>query len=456
VNVFGRLPTEVQAYIRYLEARLAALEARLNQDSSNSSKPPSSDPPSAEPAPPRPRSGKRRGGQPGHPRRLRPELPPDAVLELRPRACRHCRAPLAGDDPAPLKHQVIELPPVRPHVTEYRRHRLACPRCGRVTCPALPAGAAAGYGPRVQAACALLAGAFRLGKRPVAALCRDLFGVPISPAAVCRLERATAEALAPAAEAARRHVAGRPANVDETGWREGRRRAWLWVAVTRLVTAFTIRLSRGRAVLADLIGGPPGVLTTDRFPAYDHLSPGARQVCWAHLRRDFQAMIDRRNAGTAVGEDLLTYADIALGHWKRVRDGTLTRGGFRRRYLSWLRPAVRDLLEVGAGCGCAATAATCQNLLAVEPALWTFAGVEGVEPTNNAAERALRHAVCLRKTSYGTDSVGGSRFVERLLTAVATCRQQSRDVLAFLTDTVEAARRGTAPPSLIPAHASTP
>jgi len=461
-DVFDRLPPEAQVYLRALEAyvaalegRVAALEARLTQDSSNSSKPPSSDPPSAAPAPPRPKSGRRRGGQPGHPRHLRPELPPDVVRQLRPDTCRHCRAPLVGDDPAPLTHQVIEVPPVRPHVTEYRRHRLCCPRCGRVSCPPLPAGAAAGYGPRVQAACALLAGAFRLGKRPVAAVCRDLFGVPISPAAVCRLERATAAALAPAAEEVRRHVAGRPANVDETGWREGRRRAWLWVAVTQFVTAFTIRLSRGRAVLADLIGGPPGILTTDRFPAYDHLRADARQVCWAHLRRDFQAMVDRANAGTAVGDDLLTYADIALGHWKRVRDGTLSRHGFRR-HLSWLRPAVRELLEAGAACACAATAATCRNLLAVEPSLWTFAAADGVEPTNNAAERALRHAVCLRKTSYGTDSADGSRFVERMLTAVATCRQQGRDVLAFLTDTIRAARLGVTPPSLLPAHASTP
>jgi transposase len=383
-------------------------------------------------------------------------LPPDVVLELRPAVCRHCRTPLAGDDPAPLTRQVIELPPIRPHVTEYRRHRLACPRCGRVSCPAWPAAAAGGYGPRLQAVCALLAGAYRLGKRPIAALCRDLFGVPISPAAVCRLEQATAVALGPAAAAARQYVAGRPANVDETGWRQGPQRAWLWVAVSRLVTTFTIHRSRGRAVLDTLIGGPLGILTTDRYPAYDHLPAAARQICWAHLRRDFQAMIDRHNAGTAIGEDLLTYADIALGHWKRARDGTLTRQGFRQHHLSWLRPAVRDLLEVGAQCGCAATAAVCQNLLAVEPALWTFAVTEGVEPTNNAAERALRHAVCLRKTSYGTDSAGGSRFLERLLTVMASCRQQGRDLLAFLTDTIEAARRGTTPPSLIPSHASTP
>lgn len=213
---------------------------------------------------------------------------------------------------------------------------------------------------------------------------------------------------------------------------------------------FLVRLSRARAVLSDLIPGNAGVMTTDRYPAYDHLPPDQRQVCWAHLRRDFQAMIDRRNDGSAAGEGLLLRADILLGQWKRVRDGTLTRRGFRQTHLGWIREEVRTLLDQGAGCGCAATAGVCRELRAIEPALYTFALVEGVEPTNNAAERALRHAVCWRKTSYGTDSAAGSRFVERVLTVVATCRQQSRDVLAFLTDAAQAARTGSPPPSLIP------
>jgi transposase len=301
-----------------------------------------------------------------------------------------------------------------------------------------------------------LAGAYRVGRRGTAQLLRDLFGVPISPAAVCGLQSETAGALGPVAAAAHAHVAGKPANVDETGWREGRKRGWLWTAVTRSVSVFLLRLSRARAVLAELIPGEAGVLTTDRYPAYDHLAPEARQVCWAHLRRDFQAMIDRDNAGSGVGEDLLIHADILLRHWKRVRDGTLTRAGFRRTYLGWVRAEVHALLERGSGCGCAKTAGVCRELLSVEPALYTFAVVADVEPTNNAAERALRHAVCWRKTSYGTDSAGGSRFVERVLTVVASCRQQGRDVLAFLTDAIHAARTGTTTPSLITAHASTP
>jgi len=446
----------IAAVVAGLEARIADLEARLNQNSSNSSKPPSSDPPSVKPAPPKLPSGQKKGGQPGHRRHIRPELPPDTVVDLRADTCGHCHARLCGRDPEPLVHQVIELPPVRPHVTEYRRHRLECPRCGRHACPTLPSGVRGGYGPRVQAVCGLLSGAYRIGKRGVARLMTDLFGVPICPAAVCKLQHQNAAALEPIAREVHAHVVQKPANVDETGWREGSRRGWLWTAVTDAVSVFVVRLSRARSVLAELIPGPPGILTTDRYGAYDHLPPGRRQVCWAHLRRDFQAMIDRANAGSELGGELLAHANILLSHWKRVRDGTLTQRGFRSQYLTWIRREVRHLLERGSACGCAKTAAVCRELVAIEPALYTFAAVPGVEPTNNAAERALRHAVCWRKTSFGTDSASGSRFVERILTVVASCRQQGRNVLAFLTDAVHAATTGAQTPSLIPRNAPAP
>ena len=455
-DVFDALPPGVQAYIRYLEARLADLEARLNQNSSNSSQPPSSDGPHVKPAPAKARTGKSRGGQPGHPKRTRPELPPDTVVELRPDACDRCAHPLTGTDPQPLRDQVLELPPVRPQVTEYRRHRLTCPNCGRVMCPTLPPEVRGGYGPRTQAACAVLTGAYRIGKRGVARVMGDLFGLPISPAAVCDLQHRTATALEPVTAEVQAHVVGKPANVDETGWREGRKRAWLWAAVTAGVTAFVIRRSRARKVLGELIPGTLGVLTTDRYPAYSHLKADRRQVCWAHLRRDFQAMIDRGNDGTPSGQGLLALADELLGQWKRVRDATLIRRRFCSHHLQGIRAGVHVLLRRGRECRCVKTAGVCRELLAVSGALYTFATVAGVEPTNNAAERALRHAVCWRKTSYGTDSPGGSRFVERVLTVLASCRQQGRDVLAFLTHAIQAARNGTPAPSLIPTQLATP
>ncbi len=459
-ELLATLPPTVLTYLRALEAiaaqvaalaaRVAELEARLGQNSANSSRPPSSDGPHVKPAPPEPPSGEAKGGQLGHPRNDRPVLPPDAVVELRPAACPDCRHALAGDDPDPVVHQVVELPPVRPHVTEYRRHRLACPRCGPVACGELPPGVSSGYGPRAQATAALPSGAYRVGKRGVARPLGDLGGVPISPAAVCDLQRRTAAALEPVAAEAHAHVVGTPANVDETGWRQGRARAWLRVAVTPTLTAFLVRPSRGRQVLGELTPGDLGVLTADRLPAYGHLDPGRRQVCWAHPRRDFQAMIDRADAGSAVGRELLAHADILLAEWRRVREGTLARAAFTSDTLSWLRVEVATLLAAGAASPCPETAGACRSLSGIEAGLDAFAAVEGVEPTNNAAERALRHAACWRKTSGGTDGESGSRFVERVLTVVATCRQQGRDVLAFLTDAVRAARTGAAPPSLVP------
>ena len=440
----------IAAVVAGLDARIADLESRLGQTSTNSSRPPSADPPHAKPAPPRIPSGKPKGGQAGHPKAERPILPPDVVVPLKPVRCRRCSRRLAGDDADPLVHPVHEVPDVRPHVTEYRRHRLACLGCGALTCAPLPAGVAGGYGPRVRAVCALLAGGHRLGKRAVSQALGDLFGLPISPAAVCDLQAKTAAALGPAHAGALAYTRTRPANVDETGWKQGRVKAWLWAAVTATVTAFLIRLTRGRAAFDDRVGPAPPVLTTDRYGVYTHLPGDKRRVCRAHLRRDFQAMIDRDNAGSGVGEDLLLHAGILFGHWERVRDGTLTRSGFRSRYASWLRVEVRALLGRGAASACPKTAGTCREIRGVEASLWTFASVPGVEPTNNAAERAVRHAVCGRKTSYGTDGEGGSRFVERVLTVVATCRQQGRNVLGFLVDAVQAARTGATPPSLLP------
>jgi transposase len=226
--------------------------------------------------------------------------------------------------------------------------------------------------------CALLAGAYRVGKRGAARLCGDLFGVPISSAAVCDLQRKTAAALEPVVAAAHAYVAGKPANVDETGWREGQRRGWLWVAATASVTVFLVRLSRARAVLADLIPGGPGVLTTDRYPAYGHLPVGERQVCLLGAPQPGLSGDDRpAERRVAGGEDLLLYADILLGQWKRVRDGTLTRRGFRQSYLGWIREEVLALLGRGAGSECPATAGVCRELLAVEPAQYTFAAVKG-------------------------------------------------------------------------------
>jgi transposase len=315
----------------------------------------------------------------------------------------------------------------------------------------LPEGVpATAFGPRLHAALSVLTGAYRLSKRQVVQLGSDLLGLTISVGMISKLERITAEVLEqPVAELAEAVKAAGAANIDETGWREDGRKAWLWVVATTWGIVFRIVRSRAGAVAGELLGEQPKpIVISDRFPGYEWIELESRQICWAHLRRDFQAMIDRDGDGEEVGRQLLWQSDKLFEYWHKVRDGTIRRSTFIQA-VSWLRPMVRSALGRGVACACAKTAATCGELLRLWDGLWTFTRVEGVEPTNNAAERALRHAVIWRRISGGTDSERGSRFVERMLSATATCRQQDVNLLGYLTGCVEARLRNQVPPSLV-------
>jgi transposase len=444
-----------QQQLATLEARVNDLEARLKLNSTNSSKPPSSDPIGLKRKPPTPRSGKERGGQAGHRKAYRPLVPPEKVHETfdcKPTSCRRCGGGLQGDDPAPLIHQVAELPKVDPIVDEYRLHRLACPGCGETTCATLPPGAPrGGFGPYLQAVLAVFAGAYRLSKRQIRQLSADLFGLTISTGMISKLERRSAAVLeAPYHELAVSVHSAAAANIDETSWRQDRKKAWLWVTVTRVVTVFTIAGHRSAEVAKALLGSEPEqVVSSDRFSAYEWIAARWRQICWAHLRRDFQAMIDRGGAGKPTGETLLTLSHRLFHNWHQVRDGPLDWETFGKR-MARLRREVRQALLEGSKCGCARTSATCFEILKVEEGLWAFAKVKGIEPTNNEAERALRFVVIWRRLSGGTDSHRGSRFVERALSVVATCRQQGRNALEYLTSCFEADLQGQPIPSLLP------
>ena len=428
-ELWKRTPPEVQAYIRALEARIVTFEAmvhtlqeqvrtlqeQLNQTSRNSSRPPSSDPPQS-PRPRRPRGQRRRGGQPGHPgntRHLVPVEEVDEVVVLKPEQCQGCHAPLAGEDASPFRHQVIEIPPIKPVITEYQWHQLVCSACGATTRAPWPAGVPSGtYGPRVHATVALCTGSYRLSKRTTGQVLDNLFGVPMSVGTISQSEKATTEVVAEPVEEARTYVhAQRVAHLDETSWRQGDQRAWLWVAVTSLVTVFLIRMSRGGQVARELLGEHfSGILVTDRYSAYNWYPVRWRQVCWAHLLRDFEAIRGRGGASEETGEALLAKAHQMFRWWHRVCEGTLQRSTFRA-YMRPLSREVEHLLEAGSRCGVSATEGMCHEILKRREALWTFVQVEGVEPTNNAAERAIRPGVQRRKISFGTQSEEGGRTI---------------------------------------------
>jgi len=323
--VIGAIIDGLERKVAELRQQVHDLKARVDQNSTNSSKPPSTDPIGVKRKPPTPPLAKRRGGQKGHPRRMRALVPPDrvaSVTDCKPAECRRCGHSLSGEDAEPRRHQVAELPPIEPEVHEYRLHRLCCPHCKAVTSGAPPEGVPrTSFGPRLHAALSVLTGAYRLSKRQVAHLCSDLLGLTISLGMVAKLERITAAVLEqPVSELAEEVKAAEAANIDETGWRENGRKAWLWVVVTSVGVVFRIARSRAGAVAKDLLGEQPKlIIISDRFPGYEWIGLKSRQICWAHLRRDMQAMIDRDGDGAEVGRRLLWQSDKLFEAWHSVQ-----------------------------------------------------------------------------------------------------------------------------------------
>jgi transposase len=453
------------------EQRIAALEAQVRdlaeqlrrlqgRNASNSSLPPSANPPAAPKPVTKELTGRKPGGQPGHAARQRLRLPDELVRRVQnyfPAACERCRRALpeaaGAADPEPTWHQVIDLPQRLVDVAEHRGHARTCGGCGHVTRAVIPAAVRAhGYTPRFSAVVGTLTGVYHLSKRDAAGVIQTILGVPLAVGTVAALEQELSAALADAhAEAARAAQAAPVKNLDETSWKLGGKLAWLWAVVTATCTYFLIHPRRSAAAFHAAVGPAlRGIAITDRWRVYDRLPVRQRQLCWAHLVRDFQALYETTGPGQPIGNDLLCFAEDVFTDWYRVRDGTLQRSTFRQS-INRQRPWLRARLAAGAACGCAKTAALCRNLLAWEPALWTFARVAGVEPTNNAAERALRKAVLWRKRSFGCKSEAGCRFVARMLTVAKTLGQHQRRVFDYLTAALTAHRRGQPAPALLPA-----
>jgi transposase len=462
---------ELRQRIEQLEAENQSLQEKVNQSSRNSHKPPSSDPAKSAQTQEKRKKGKKRGGQPGHrgySRFLYPVEDCSSERDHYPETCSCCGGELTGVDPHPHRHQVVEIPPIKLDIQEHRLHQLACPHCGEKNRAVLPEEVeASGYGERVVAIVSVLSGMYRHSHRMVVAAMSDLFGVKLSLGTVNRLRKEASEAVEEPVDEAKAYVQSAPmVGADETGFGQGnadgqnphRKRAWLWVAVTPWVSFFCVMLSRSTAAAQSLLGQNfSGLLNSDRYNAYNWVDVAQRQLCWAHLKREFTKISERSGVSRQLGRDLLAQQKKLFRLWHRVRDGTLSRSEFQS-LVSPLRQRVRELLSSGADyqigpkekTPLAKTVRTCRQLLKVEPALWLFVTVEGLEPTNNAAERAIRPAVLWRRTSFGSQSEAGSVFVARMLTVVTSLRSQERNVLEFMTKAIRASRRGSSPPSLLP------
>jgi transposase len=449
---------ELLKRIAELDARLRDLEAQLGQNASNSSMPPSANPPHAAPPVRKQPTGRKPGGQPGHTAHLRVRLPFERLTErvhYLPEVCTACQDDLpelpGPDDPEPRWHQVVELPEFPVQVTEHLAHGRTCPNCGGVNWAKMPDEIRAHVcGPRLTATLSFLSGVLHASKRNIEEFVETVWRVPIALGTVSNLEQEMSAALANAHAEARRAVQQAEAkNVDETGWKKAGAKCWLWGAATAWVACFVIAPSRGAAGLAALLGQKiKGIISSDRWSVYGQFKLGLRQLCWAHLKRDFQKLVDLGGVAQAYGEQGLATVQILFDEWHRYRGGG-SRAELQRE-LEPLRDLMRGWLEDGARCGEPKAAALCGNLLATEPALWTFMYKKEVEPTNNHIERLLRSGVLWRKNAFGCHSESGCRYVERILTVVKTLRLQGQPVLAFLHQSLVSHRNGRPAPQLLP------
>jgi transposase len=420
-----QLIVQLLAVIQQQTVRIAALEARLSQNSRNSDRPPSSDPPFVT----RPSSSTIKGtpgAKPGHPGHRQALLAPTEIIEVTPTVC------VCGQQEFPATmpyytHQVIELPEIQMDVTHVVLHETHCLRCGRFLKAELPAEYRYGYGPRFTALMGELSGNQRNSRSTVQEFCRSVLGVPMSRGAIQRAVNRVSEAIKPHYEA----IAGRARStevnyIDETAWYQHGVLAWLWVMVNPTVALFKVQANRNKAAFEAVVERWAGILVSDGYGVYQHWLHG-RQTCLAHLIRRARGLAERRDPELAwFGGRVMT----ELQRLVRWATAPPTSGEVQ----TWYARVVHLLAQYGQRRDEAGTLA--RTLDREMGSLWTFVVEDGVEPTNNRAERALRFAVLWRKIMQGTYNEKGDRWVERILSVRETCRLRGRPTFPILVHAV--------------------
>jgi len=445
---------ELEHKLEELTQLVMSLKEQLGRNSRNSHLPPSSDGPGGRSSSEKNTGGgqRKRGGQPGHggtKRELLPAADVDRFVELYPNECENCWAPLPQvRDEGATRYQVTEVPPIRPHTTEFRCNGVTC-TCGYTTyakvegvVPSSP------FGPRLMALIGLLTGVYHLSRRRAVTLLHDVLGVRVSLGAVSAVEERVAASIEPAVNEAWSRVDDTAVkHADATSWLLGGKLRSLWTIATKLVTVFKILADGSAKTVKPIFGACNGILVSDRATVFTFWTMSCRQICWAHLLRKFVSFSERDGPARDLGQELLDYTALVFRYWQDFRAGKLDREKFR----AWMAP-VRLQIE---GCLARAVAAklkevsgACADVLEHKEALWTFVDRDDVEPTNNHAERELRAFVLWRKRSFGAQSERGNLFAERVMTVAHTARKQNKNVLAFLTACCTARLDGAAAPSL--------
>lgn len=420
-----------------LQEENARLKEQLNTNSKNSSLPPSRDLNKKKQS--KPKSGRPQGGQPGHKGHQRALVPVEkvnSVIICPPQSHCDCGKELKVLDQFE-RHQVFELPTPRYEVIEYQIQTGCCSSCRRRYQGNLPSGASRkGFGPRAQAMVSLLTSKYRLSKRLVHAWFSDVYQMPICLGSVSNVEHTVSQSLEQAHEDIKAQVqSATTIHLDETGHKECHQNGWAWIMSTQDATYFKLERSRGRKIAKGLIGDfRDHVYVTDRYSAYDFLPDKNRQVCWAHLKRDFQKISERSGAPGKIGKKLLKAYERLFKFWKTEYDPNMLSFKKPKKRLRYFKAKLLRHVREGTRCDHKATARTCTNIWESVDSLWNFFEITNVPPTNNHAERQLRPLVISKKLTFGTQSGRGSRFIERIFSVVATCKQQKKDVLAFIIE----------------------
>jgi transposase len=423
------------------------LKEKLGTNSSNSSKPPSQDPNRNSRR--SESTGRKPGGQPGHAGHKRSLYPPEKVsktIEIRPEVCPGCASWVFERIPVAVEiRQVIDLPEISPEVTQYNIHTCKCLGCWKHVRGDAPKEAERGFGPRLMGFVTMLTGEGHLTKRKICSIAAHL-GLKISLGALCNIHRLAGNLLQAPAEAIQRFVlAQKQLNADESSWRVLKKRCWIWVGATSKATFFKIDPSRSSQAYRRIFDPYCRTLTTDRHGAYNK-HEGPKQSCLAHIDRHFEKMSERPGIDGSFGRLLEEQLDLIFGLWSEFKKGTFSRPILQAKVNEHVENIRAALIFTTREAKNSKSAALAHDLLGRFPTLWTFLFVEGVEPTNNLAERCLRPAVIFRKLSGGNQSDWGARFTERLMTVVCTFKQNAMNTFTFLTEVFAAHQKARPPP----------
>jgi transposase len=434
-----------------LKEKVKDLEEKLNTNSTNSSVPPSQDP--FRKMRRKNPSGRPKGGQSCHKGHARQLVPPEQVQtfhELRPTSCPNCASSVFDDVPIRTEvRQVIELPEAPPLTTQYNIHTCCCGKCGKYVRADIPDEARYGFGPRLMGLVTSLTGEFRLSKRQVVALLGKI-NIRVCSGSVCKIHDRARELLNVVYEEIRaRALRQDRLNGDESSWKTSGKKKWIWIAVGHDSVVFKIMASRSSQAFHEVFGGFKGTLSTDRYAGYN-THEGPRQLCWSHANRDFEKIAERGEIDAWIGNRLKESSKEMFHSWTLFKNGEIDRKELISRVENGAKKRTESLLKLGGihqKCH-RKTRATCLNFFERFSCLWIFLYQEGVEPTNNAAERGLRHAVIWRKLSYGSQSEKGERFVERVMTVAQTLKMRSKNSLEYFTTCFRALVHGAQPPPL--------